>query len=97
MKGKEPKVRTPRRWTFSCNPSGTVSSVTCLSDAAPLSVAKDMPTIPAIMFLEIGRRESYGRVERKHLFRPATDEELQQPEREPDDGILKLLKDAGYY
>jgi len=56
-----------------------------------------MPTIPAIMFLEIGRRESYGRVERKHLFRPATDEELQQPEREPDDGILKLLKDAGYY
>ena len=63
---------------------------------APIS-ARLMPTIPAIVFLGVGRHKSYGRVEHKHLFRPATDEELQQPEREPKGGILKLLKDAGCY
>jgi hypothetical protein len=61
---------------------------------APIS-ARLMPTIPAIVFLGVGRHESYGRVEHKHLFRPATDEELQQPEREPKGGISEAFERRG--
>jgi hypothetical protein len=68
-----------------------------LAQCGPTISARDMPTIAAIVFLGVGRHESYGRVEHKHLCRPATDEELRQPEPEPSAGILKLLRHAGCY
>jgi hypothetical protein len=68
-----------------------------LAQCRPTISARDMPTIAAIVFLGVGCHESYGRVEHKHLCRPATDEELQQPEPEPSGGILELLRDAGRY
>jgi hypothetical protein len=57
---------------------------------------EDIPTIPALTFFGVGPREEVGGfIENKHRCRPSTEKELQGPDPEPIDGLLKALGDAG--
>ena len=56
----------------------------------------DIPTIPALTFRGVGPRELWsGRIENQHCCRSSTPEELEKPDPEPRDGLLKKLQDIG--
>jgi hypothetical protein len=54
------------------------------------------PSIPAVAFLGLGpESDSTGMVKEKHRCRPATEEEMRQPEIEPPKGsLLAILQEA---